>query len=325
MNAGDPVVPTVTGSTLRPGSGVRLDGHGHAWIAPPSLADEPVPALNDEAFLVEGLARFAQAAAPHRAALLDCQAPGSGRDAAGLARIAAKSGVAIAAVTGFHFSRAYPKGLRPWTTIDGALATFMRELEGGFREAPMARAAALAAAYAGEPVEGDPCWEAAIEACKQTDALLVVHTEAGAGVEALVAWLQERAVPPERLYLLDVDQRADEGLHAELAAAGTLLGFASSLRTGANDDFTPFALLAQLLEHGLAGSVALGLDLHSPAQWRRSDDTAPAAAGPAALVTVVEQRLRDLGTTEDDIDALLGGTLLERAARPEVAFAARQP
>ena len=323
MNAGDRVVPTVTGSTLRPGSGVRLDGHGHAWIAPPSLAAEPVPALNDEAFLAKGLRRFAESAAPRRAALLDCQAPGSGRDAAGLARIAVKSGVAIAAVTGFHFSRAYPRGLRPWTSTDGALATFMRELEGGFREAPMARAAAVTAAYTGTPEKGDPCWEAAIEACTQTDALLVVQTEAGAGVEDLVSWLQERGVPPERVYLLDVDRRADAGLHAELATVGTLLGFASSLRPDASDDATPFALLEQLLERGLAGAVALGLDLHSPARWQRSGDGASVATGPATLVTVMEQRLRALGAAEGDIDALLGGTFLERAARPEVSSAAR--
>lgn len=325
MNAGDRVVPTVTGSTLRPGTGVRLDGHGHAWIAPPSMAAEPVPALNDETFLTQGLKHFAAAAAPRRAALLDCQAPGSGRDAAGLARVAVKSGVAIAAVTGFHFDHAYPKGLRPWTTTDGALATFMRELEGGFREAPMARAAALAAAFTGAPEKGDPCWEAVIEACKQSDALLVVHTEAGAGVEDLIAWLHERAVSPARAYLLDVDRRADAGLHEELATAGALLGFAASLQAGTSADGAPFALLEQVLERGLAGSVALGLDLHSPAKWRCSDDSAAAATGPATFVTVVERRLRDLGATDGDIDALLGGTVLERAARPEVAFSKGLP
>lgn len=322
MNAADPVMPTVTGATLRPGAEVRLDGHGHAWIAPPSLALETVPALTDEGLLARGLARFAEAATPHRAALLDCQAPGSGRDAAALARMAAKSGVAIAAVTGFTFSRAYPKGLRPWTTSDGARTTFMRELEGGFREAPMARAAALTAAYAGAPEEGDACWEAVIEACKETGSLVVVHTEAGAGVEDLVPWLGSRDVPLERIYLLDVDRRADVGLHTELASAGLLLGFASSLRPS-DDAAASFSLLWRLLEEGLARSLALGLDLVSPTDW---EPRAPAArpAGPAALVTVVEERLRHDGVAEGDIDALLGGTLLERTARPEVPLASRR-
>ncbi len=323
MNAAGDVLPTVTGAALRPGAEVRLDGHGHAWIAPPSLAAEEVLPLDDEELLVAGLTRFAEAARPRRAALLDCQAPGSGRDAAALARLATKSGVEIAAVTGFHFSRAYPQGLRPWTSVDGALGAFIRELEGGFREAPMARAAAVTAAYSGAPEEGDPCWEAAIAAREQTGSLLVVHTEAGAGVEELIIWLRSRDVPLERIYLLDVDQRADLGLHAELASAGLLLGFAASLRPSRGDD-EPFTLLQGLIERGFARSVAVGLDLSSPAHWLGSD-LAPSSTGPATLVSVMEQRLRGEGVAEGDIDALLGGTLLARTARPEVSLAPRPP
>jgi predicted metal-dependent phosphotriesterase family hydrolase len=329
VNATDAVLPTVSGSIVRPGAGVRLDAHGHAWIAPPALAVEEVPALRDEPRLVAGLERFAHAAAPRRAALLDCQAPGCGRDAAALARIAKKSGVAIAALTGFHLRRAYPKGLRPWTTTDGALSTFIRELEGGFREVPMAKAAGVKAAFTGAVEDDDPCWEAAIAACKETGALLVVHTEDGAGIEDLVEWLQARGLPPERAYLLDADGRADAGLLSELASAGALLGFASSLRPTVRDDGEPFALLQRLLEEGLARSVAVGLDLGSPALWGSGDDGArvdgaegAGAPGPAALVTVVEAQLRELGVAEDDVDALLGASLLERAARPEVRGAA---
>jgi predicted metal-dependent phosphotriesterase family hydrolase len=318
MRAGDPVLPTVSGAIVRPRTGVRLDAHGHAWIAPPSLVDDIVPPLVDEARLAAGLARFAAVAAPRRAALLDVQAPGCGRDAAALARLTAKSGVAIAALTGFHLARSYPKGLRPWTTADAALGTFMRELEGGLREAPMARAAAIKTAFTGTPEDGDPCWDGAIEASARTGALLVVHTDGGAGVEDLVEWLHARGVPPERLYLLDVDQRDDAALHRDLARAGVLLGFASSLR---DDDghAEPYALLDHLLEAGCARSIALGLDLGAPTRWAAVAADA-AAAGPAALVTVVEARLQALGASENDIDALLGGSLLERAARPEVPF-----
>jgi 5-phospho-D-xylono-1,4-lactonase len=322
MHSSDRVLPTVSGTIVRPDSGVRLDAHGHAWIAPPPLVDAHVPALTDETGLVAGLTRFANAAAPRRAALLDVQAPGCGRDAAALARIAAKSGVAIASLTGFHRASAYPKGLRPWTTADAALGTFVRELEGGLREAPMARAAAIKTAYSGTPEDGDPCWEGAIEASARTGALLVVHTEAGEAVEDLVEWLDTRGVPTERLYLLDVDQRDDAALHLDLARAGVLLGFAASLRErdGAGRGHAePFALLERLLADDIAHAIALGLDLGSPTKWTA---TAGAAAplGPAALVTVVEARLESLGASAEHIDALLGGSLLERAARPEVPF-----
>jgi 5-phospho-D-xylono-1,4-lactonase len=318
MSAGQHVLPTVSGAILRPGAEVRLDAHGHAWIAPPSLAVEEVPALVDELRLVDGLTSFAKAATPRRAALLDCQPQGCGRDAAALARLAAKSGVAIAALTGFHLAGAYPMGLRPWTTADGALGTFMRELEGGFREAPMARAAAVKAAHSGSIDDGDPCWEAAVEACKQTGSLLVVDTGGGAGAEDLLTWVQERGLPPERLYLLRVDERSDAGLHAELAGAGVLLGFASSLRQGPPADAEGYALLQRLLEDGHGRSVAVGLALASPALWPAAGDGA-ATAGPPMLVTVIEERLREIGAADTDIDAILGGALLERAARPEAA------
>ena len=312
---------------MRPGTALRLDAHGHAWIAPPALAIDEAPALRDESRLVAGLDRFARAAAPRRAALLDCQAPGCGRDAAALARLAKKSGVAIAALTGFHRRRAYPKGLRPWTTADSALNTFVRELEGGFREAPMAKAAGVKAAFAGTVEHDDPCWEAAIEACRQTGALLVVHTEGGAGIEDLVAWLHERAVPLDRVYLLHADERADAGVLTELASGGVLLGFASTLRPNADDDVAPFALLERLLEGGFARSLAIGLALGSPALWGPDQEATAAEEssfhGPSALVTVVEPRLRDLGVAEDDLDALLGASLLARAARPEVWGARR--
>ena len=326
MRAGDHVLPTVSGTIVRPGTGVRLDAHGHAWIAPPSLVDVHVPPLTDEPRLAAGLARFAQAAAPRRAALLDVQAPGCGRDAAALARLAAKSGVAIAALTGFHLARSYPKGLRPWTTADAALGTFMRELEGGLREAPMARAAAIKTAFTGTAEDGDPCWDGAIEASVRTGALLVVHTDRGAGVEDLVEWLDTRGVPPERIYLLDVDRRHDATLHLDLARAGVLLGFAASLRAGerADDhDGAPFALLERLLTDDIPRSIALGLDLSNPTRWVAMAGDAP-APGPAALVTVVEARLEALGVSSEDIDTLLGGSLLERAARPEVPVGPRR-
>ena len=311
MYADDHVVPTVTGSVLRPGTGLRLDAHGHAWVAPPSLVAEAAVALTDEPLLASGLTRFSRAAAPRRAALLDVQPPGCGRDAAALARLAAKGGVAIATVTGFHHAHVYPKGLRPWTTADAAVGTFVRELEGGLREVPMARAAAIAAAFSGAIEEHDPCWEGAIEACLHTGALLVVHTDGGAGVEALVAWLDARGVPPDRLYLLDADRRDDRELHLELARAGVLLGFASSLADDAQQG-EPYRLLEALLEGGAVDAVAIGLDLEAPARW--------ASRGPVALVTDVDARLRALGASERDVDALLGGALVERAARPEVPF-----
>jgi phosphotriesterase-related protein len=309
------VLPLVTGAILRPGADVRLDGYGHAWIAPTSLAPTTLAPLNDEERLVDGLRSFARTVAPRRAALLDGQPQGCGRDAAALARLSTKSGVAIAAVTGFHLPTYYPTGRRPWITADAALATFQRELDGGMREQPLARPAAVAAALGADPPDDDPCWDAALEACHRSGALLLVRMERDADLGGLMAYLTRRGVPGERTYVCRMDAEPDDGLHRELASTGALLGYRA--RGTGDDGAAPGALAAleRRLEDGHAGAVAIGLELAEPGAW--GGDPPGGGAGPAALVATVERRLRDLGASDHDLDAMLGKNLLARAARSE--------
>ncbi len=310
------VVPLVTGSILRADADVRFDGYGHAWIAPTSMAPTTLAPLNDEERLAEGLRGFARAAGPHRAALLDAQPQGCGRDAAALARLSAKSGVAIAAVTGFHTAAHYPTGRRPWITADAALATFQRELEGGMREQPLARPAAVVAAFGADAPDDDPCWDAALEACRRSGALLLVRLEPDADLAALIRYLHSRDVAGERTYVCRMETVPDDGLHRELASTGALLGYGG--RAVVDDGARgAIAALEQRLDDGHAGGVAIGLELAQPEAW----DTGAAAegdgAGPGALIGAVERRLRELGASDRDVDALLGKNLLERAARSE--------
>ncbi len=310
------VLPLVTGAVLRPDADVRLDGYGHAWIAPTSLAPAAPAPLNDEEHQADGLRGFARAAAPRRAALLDAQPQGCGRDAAALARLSAKSGVAIAAVTGFHPASHYPTGRRPWITADAALATFQRELEGGMREQPLARPAAVAASLGANAPADDPCWDAAVEACRLSGALLLVRLERGADLAGLVGYLAERGVAGERTYVCRMDSQPDDGLHRELASAGSLLGyggraFLDESMHGGNTG------LERRLEDGHAGTVAIGLELAEPGAWGYGRANEGEGAGPGAALVGVERRLRELGAGDHVVDAVLGQNLLARAARPE--------
>lgn len=312
----DRVLPLVTGGVLRSDADVRLDGFGHGWIAPTSLAPAALAPLNDEARLSDGLRGFAHAVAPRRAALLDAQPQGCGRDAAALARLSAQSGVAIAAVTGFHPAAHYPTGRRPWITADAALATFQRELEGGMREQPLARPAAVAAALGADAPDDDPCWEAAIEASRGSGALLLVRLAPEADVERFLAYLSQRGFPIDRAYLCRMETQADDGLHRELAGTGALLGYGA--RAFVDDAVRGgVTALERRLEDGHAVSVAIGLELADPGAW--DADRAPHGdgAGPAASFAAVERRLRQLGADDHQVDALLGRNLLARAARPE--------
>lgn len=326
-------MPTVQGDGLRPGAGARVDAHAHAWIdPPPGVAEADAIALRDEAARASALRAFALAAGERRAALVDCQPPGAGRDARALARLAEASGVAICASTGFHLARYYPEGVRPWRDADAALAAFTDELRGGLQELPGRPAAVIKAADTGRAQTGRdgpdaPWWTAALAARAATDALLLIHTERGSDAEGLLAWLEARGVPPDRVYLCHVDKRPDAGLHAELAGAGALLGYDTFLRPSYDPDRNAWPLLRTMLESGLGRHVALGLDLASPAMWPTpagSDDPAR-PSGPAALLTAVAPRVRALGASERDMDDLLGDNLLRRAARVGRSAAHHEP
>ncbi|MFN2321727.1 MAG: hypothetical protein ABR510_02035 [Trueperaceae bacterium] len=310
------VVPLVTGSILRADADVRFDGYGHAWIAPTSQAPTTLAPLNDEERLAEGLRGFARAAAPRRAALLDAQPQGCGRDAAALARLSKMSGVAIAAVTGFHTAAHYPTGRRPWITADAALATFQRELDGGMREQPLSRPAAVAAALGAEAPDDDPCWEAAVEACRRSGALLLVRLEADADLAGLIRYLDARGVAGDRTYVCRMETQPDDGLHRELASTGALLGYGASAFVGDGACGT-VAALEQRLDDGLEGGVAIGLELARPGAWASERTGDGDAAGPGALFVSVERRLRALGASDHHVDGLLGKNLLARAARAE--------
>jgi predicted metal-dependent phosphotriesterase family hydrolase len=137
--------------------------------------------------------------------------------------------------------------------------------------------------------------------------------EEDADLAGLIAYLARRGVPGERTYVCRMDTEPDDGLHRELAGGGALLGYRA--RAKDDDEAGAFDVLQRRLEDGHAATVAIGLELAEPSAW--GGDRPGGGAGPAALVATVEGRLRDLGASDGDLDAMLGQNLLARAARPE--------
>ena len=313
---------TVDGAPLAPGDPVRLDGHAHAWIDPPTGvdADAALP-LRDEAHQSAALTRFARATCERRAALIDCQPPRCGRDARVLARLSRTSGVAISACTGFHLARYYPAGVRPWGDAASAADHFIHELVVGLRELPGRRAGLIKAAHTGRSGDDGAMWEAVVEARAASDALLLIHTERGAAAEVVLADLLERGVPASKVYLCHVDKRPDLALHRELASAGALLGFDTLVRPRYRPEETTWPLLAQLLAEGHGSAIALGLDLAEAAMWRGDGPM----AGPVALVHHVEHQLVERGYASVTVDDLLGQNLLRRATSASTSATATAP
>ena len=192
---------TVTGPVAVDDLGL-IDGHGHAWIQPPEgTPPESRLELNDYAAIAEELRDFRAAG---RAAVIDCQPGGCGRDARMLVRLAEATGVYITATTGFHRQAYYPPGHWLWSaSAEVAADYFVEEVTGGTRETGgTAPATTIKVGYEGR-IDGQTrtLMEAAAEAARRTGVALLFHTERGAGAEALLPFFGQRGVPADQLYL----------------------------------------------------------------------------------------------------------------------------
>lgn len=299
---------TVTG--LVPIEAVRLaDGHGHVWIDPPKgVAVETRLELNDPAVIAAELQDFASAGGT---TLVDCQPFGCGRDARKLIALAAASGLHITATTGFHQAKYYPPSSWVWSASAAHAADFfIEELTQGMREAPDAVATTIKVGYEGR-IEGQTrlLMEAAAHASRQTGALILFHTERGANVEALLPFFEQYAVPPQRLYFCHMDKRPDLGLHRELARAGVLLGYDTFVRPQYGE--AVWRLLKAMVDDGLSGSIAIGLDLAAAAMWQRYGGQ----LGMLALPQQIVPRLRQEGIGEQEIRQLTGQNIAQRLVK----------
>jgi phosphotriesterase-related protein len=299
---------TVTGEI--PVEAVTLaDGHAHAWIKPPpNVMDENAPILDDYDSILAELEDFKQAGG---AALVDCQPGGCGRDARMLSHLSETSGLYITAATGFHLKRYYPMESWLWTaTQKQAAAFFIEELTVGTTETSgTVRAATIKIGYDGL-IEGQTrtLMEAAAEASLQTGAAILVHTEKGQNVEALLSFFADLGVGAGRLYLCHMDKRPDSGLHRELAKAGALLGYDTFLRPKYNPEENVWPLIETMVKDGLADLVALGLDMAAPGLWAHQGGE----WGLLALPQLILPRLRAAGMDEATITRLAGQNVARR-------------
>jgi phosphotriesterase-related protein len=261
-----------------------FDAHCHLWIKPPHGVKGP--RLVNENHARRELAYFREAGGT---AVIDCQPGRCGRDGRVLARLAAATGVDIRPATGFHLERYYAPQDSPYAGDPAALAErWTRELTHGLEEEPSLRAAVVKSAWTGEDAAHERVMmNAAAAAAHAGGGALVVHTERGQGVEALVGLLGESELAPERVQISHVDKRFDLELHAELAREGFRLGYDAFLRPKYDPAATTWPLIEALCRESLHERVTAGLDLADSRAWR--------ACGGPGLETIprsIRTRLR---------------------------------
>ena len=307
---------TVTG-LCDTGSILLADAHAHVWIAPPAgIAPDVRFELADEARIV---AEFRGFRAAGGSLLVDCQPGGAGRVADKLSQLSQMTGVTVAAVTGFHLRKYYAPDHWLWQTSEQAASQyFSDELTEGMRDSSSrVRASLIKIGFDGS-FDGQTgvLMRAAAHAARVAHVPILFHTEAGRNVDTLIPFFEANGVRPEQLYICHVDKRPDLGLHRELAHAGVLLGYDTFGRPKYDPDRNVWPLMHAMLDAGLDGSIAIGLDFASSVNWQQY------GGGPGLLMLpeVIIPRLKAEGVPNETIARLTARNIAEHLAiRQEAA------
>jgi 5-phospho-D-xylono-1,4-lactonase len=216
--------------------------------------------LDDEDRAADELGRFHTAGGR---ALVDATTPEFGRDAAGLGRLADRTGVHVVASTG-HVSEEYWRGVldldgRP---EDDLVAEYVAELSDGI-DGGSARAGVVKAGTSG----GGPTateaklLRAAAAAQRGTGAPITTHTTAGTGALAQTDVLLDAGADLTHVCIGHVDRLLDWDLHLELARRGVFLGYDCVSKEHYAPDAKRVRFIARLAEEGHGGQICLSGDL----------------------------------------------------------------
>ena len=247
------------------------DCHEHLFQITPLL---PGDELDDED-------RSGREAASLRAAgidaIVDATPIGLGRDAAGVARIARKTGLHVVLTTGAHREPHYASDHPLLAMTEEALARRFREElvnaawdAAGAPVGPRVRAGLLKAGIGYWSISAfeHRVLAAAGAAHAATGAPVMVHLEHGSAAFEVLDELAAHGVPADRVVLAHVDRNPDPGLHAELCAAGAYLEYDGMARHREWPDSVVLACLLETAARGGGARLLLGGDVARRTRYR---------------------------------------------------------
>ncbi|KAA5835024.1 phosphotriesterase [Saccharopolyspora hirsuta] len=247
----------------------RTDYHEHLFQISPLL---PGDELDDEQ-------RSGQEAQSLRAAgieaMVEATPIGLGRDPAGMARIAERTGLHVVATTGAHRQAHYPDDHPLLASTEEELAErFTADLVTGMSSVD----GSPTGVWAGLLKAGIGYWSispfehrvlAAVAAAHvATGAPVMVHLEHGSAAFEVLDELRGHGVRAERVVLAHADRNPDPGLHAELCAAGAYLGYDGIARHRDWPDSVILDCLLATAERGGADRLLLGGDVARRSRYR---------------------------------------------------------
>jgi 5-phospho-D-xylono-1,4-lactonase len=204
-------------------------------------------------------------------AAIDMMPADCGRNPLKLAELSRRSGVHLVAATGLHHEKFYGPSHWSLRATEAELADlFVADVEDGIDErdygGPIVRRTEIRAGIVkvggseGGPSERDrPIFRAAALAHARTGVPIQTHCEAGTGAIEQIGLLTDAGVRADRLSLSHVDKVVDRGYHRELFASGAFAVYDQAFRWGDRDNGT-LRLLEWAIEDGHADRVMLGMD-----------------------------------------------------------------
>ena len=289
------------------------DGHNHIWISPVEGAQDGF-VLNDLSAIAEELRDYRRAGGRTQ---IDCQPGGCGRDGHALRQLSIMSEVQIVACTGYHLRKYYPPDYWLWKAdADSVYAFFCREINEALDETRATdtpvRAGFIKIAFeAGATLTPKRLVDVVAQCARETGVSVEIHTEKGAGAEAIVRLFADRGLSAQQLVLCHMDKRPDIGLHRELCQQGVMLEYDTFFRPKYEPDRHAWKLVEQLVGDGLGGQIVLATDLADAALWRRLG-SGPGLAGFARQIIL---RLQSMTFDSATIDRLVGGNIAGRLSR----------
>jgi len=265
--------------------------HEHLLGTPPAPVLDHDLVLNDVAAALVDLQLLKHAGGRALVEMTPCD---YGRDPAGLAYLAAESGLHIIAVTGF-LKEAFAGHLVASVSDAHLVATMIRDLTTGMDGGPY-RAGVIKAGSSYQVITPNEqrVFRAAAAAHHATGALISTHTEAGTMGLEQVDLLIGAGVRPHRILIGHCDRRCERDYHLRLLARGVTIGFDQIGKQKYAPDHERAVLIAEYVARGYAGQITLSGDIARRSNLRGYTPTAP---GFAYLWGPFREQLHEAGVS----------------------------